>query len=129
METLILNAASQPVARVSCNQAKGGKTPEQARRKPLSVPVKPRKLPSMLRLTFHLAEGHAFELEELADSHHLLARQPRGSLEARCRVERVTGSTARRRVDMDHSGCPKGQCWALVQAAQDLGAPSGPFDE
>lgn len=35
-----------------CNQRKGGRTPEQARMKLLSVPVKPKKLPDTVRLTF-----------------------------------------------------------------------------
>lgn len=37
---------------VPCNQKKGGRTPEQARMRLLSVPVKPKTLPNTLRLTF-----------------------------------------------------------------------------
>lgn len=35
-----------------CNQHKGGRTPTQAKMKLLSVPVKPKRLPEALRLTF-----------------------------------------------------------------------------
>ncbi|MCU0698486.1 MAG: HNH endonuclease [Myxococcaceae bacterium] len=45
------------IACVPCNQAKGGRTPEQARM-PLKVkPVKPTKLPDSLRLTFRFEKG------------------------------------------------------------------------
>jgi 5-methylcytosine-specific restriction endonuclease McrA len=45
------------IACVPCNQAKGGRTPEQARM-PLKVkPVKPTKLPDALRLTFRFEKG------------------------------------------------------------------------
>ena len=37
---------------IPCNQKKGGRTPEQARMKLLSVPVKPKSLPDHIRLTF-----------------------------------------------------------------------------
>jgi len=37
---------------VPCNQKKGGRTPEQAGMRLLSAPVKPKKLPDTLRLTF-----------------------------------------------------------------------------
>lgn len=40
------------IACVPCNQKKGGRTPVQAGMKLLSVPVKPKKLPDTLRLTF-----------------------------------------------------------------------------
>lgn len=36
----------------ACNQKKGGRTPDQAKMKLLSVPVKPKKLPDHLRITF-----------------------------------------------------------------------------
>ena len=35
-----------------CNQRKGGRTPQQANMKPLSWPVKPKKLPNVFFLTF-----------------------------------------------------------------------------
>lgn len=35
-----------------CNQKKGGRTPEQAGMKLLSIPVKPKSLPDTIRLTF-----------------------------------------------------------------------------
>lgn len=40
-----------------CNQKKGGRTPEQARMKLLSMPVKPKKLPDTVRLTFTYQKG------------------------------------------------------------------------
>ncbi len=42
---------------VPCNQRKGGRTPEQARMALLSRPVKPRKLPETVRLTFTFQKG------------------------------------------------------------------------
>jgi 5-methylcytosine-specific restriction endonuclease McrA len=45
------------IACVPCNQKKGGRTPEQARMKLLSVPVKPAKLPQTLRMTFVFQKG------------------------------------------------------------------------
>lgn len=42
---------------VPCNQKKGGRTPEQANMKLLTVPVKPKKLPDTLRLTFTFHKG------------------------------------------------------------------------
>lgn len=45
------------IACVPCNQAKGGKTPAQARMKLLTSPVKPTKLPDTLRLTFTWSKG------------------------------------------------------------------------
>ena len=40
------------IACVPCNQKKGGRTPDQAGMRLLTVPVKPKKLPDTLRLTF-----------------------------------------------------------------------------
>jgi len=40
-----------------CNQKKGGRTPEQAHMKLLSTPVKPKKLPDTVRLTFTYQKG------------------------------------------------------------------------
>lgn len=45
------------IACVPCNQHKGGRTPEQAKMKLLSVPVKPKKLPDTVRLTFTFQKG------------------------------------------------------------------------
>lgn len=45
------------IACVPCNQSKGGRTPAQARLKLLSVPVKPKKLPESVRLTFTFQKG------------------------------------------------------------------------
>ena len=45
------------IACVPCNQHKGGRTPEQARMKMLSVPVKPKRLPDALTLTFAFQKG------------------------------------------------------------------------
>lgn len=45
------------IACVACNQKKGGRTPEQARMKLKTVPVKPHKLPDTLRLTFSWDKG------------------------------------------------------------------------
>lgn len=45
------------IACVPCNQAKGGKTPAQARMKLRVTPVKPTKLPDTLRLTFSWSKG------------------------------------------------------------------------
>lgn len=45
------------IACVPCNQAKGGKTPEQAGMKLLSTPVKPKKLPDSIRMTFTFTKG------------------------------------------------------------------------
>lgn len=45
------------IACVPCNQRKGGRTPEQARMTLLSVPVKPKKLPDSLKLTFTWQKG------------------------------------------------------------------------
>jgi 5-methylcytosine-specific restriction endonuclease McrA len=45
------------IACVSCNQRKGGRTPEQAKMKLLSVPVKPKRLPEALRFTFTFDKG------------------------------------------------------------------------
>lgn len=40
-----------------CNQGKGGRTPEQAKMKLLSVPVRPKKLDETFRLTFSWKPG------------------------------------------------------------------------
>ncbi len=46
------------IACTPCNQKKGGRTPEQAHMKLLSVPVKPKKLPeNTVRLTFAYQKG------------------------------------------------------------------------
>ncbi len=45
------------IACVPCNQAKGGRTPQQARMALRSVPVKPKKLPDSVRLTFMFQKG------------------------------------------------------------------------
>jgi len=45
------------IACVPCNQRKGGRTPEQARMLLLNRPVKPKKLPDTLRLTFFFEQG------------------------------------------------------------------------
>ncbi|MEW6432205.1 MAG: HNH endonuclease [Myxococcota bacterium] len=45
------------IACVPCNQAKGGKTPAQARMTLRTAPVKPTKLPDTLRLTFTWSKG------------------------------------------------------------------------
>lgn len=45
------------IACVPCNQAKGGRTPEQARMRLLSVPVKPKKLSDSVKLTFTFQKG------------------------------------------------------------------------
>jgi 5-methylcytosine-specific restriction endonuclease McrA len=45
------------IACVPCNQRKGGRTPEQARMKLLSVPVKPTRLPEGTHLTFIFQKG------------------------------------------------------------------------
>lgn len=42
---------------VPCNQKKGGRTPEQAKMHLLSQPVKPKKLPDTVRLTFTYQKG------------------------------------------------------------------------
>lgn len=42
---------------VPCNQKKGGRTPEQAKMVLLSQPVKPKKLPDTVRLTFTYRKG------------------------------------------------------------------------
>lgn len=45
------------IACVPCNQVKGGRTPDQAKMKLLSVPAKPSKLPQSVRLTFTWTKG------------------------------------------------------------------------
>lgn len=45
------------IACVPCNQTKGGRTPEQARMRLHSVPVRPKRLPDILRLTFTFEKG------------------------------------------------------------------------
>lgn len=45
------------IACVPCNQKKGGRTPEQARMALLSTPVKPKKLPDTVRVTFTYQKG------------------------------------------------------------------------
>lgn len=45
------------IACVPCNQRKGGRTPDQAKMKLKTVPVKPTKLPETLRLTFAFQKG------------------------------------------------------------------------
>jgi 5-methylcytosine-specific restriction endonuclease McrA len=45
------------IACVPCNQRKGGRTPEQASMRLAQVPVKPKKLPDTLRLTFTWQKG------------------------------------------------------------------------
>ena len=42
---------------VGCNQKKGGKTPEQAGMKLLSVPVRPKKLPEHIRISLAFRHG------------------------------------------------------------------------
>jgi 5-methylcytosine-specific restriction endonuclease McrA len=45
------------IACVPCNQGKGGRTPEQARMGLRSVPVRPKKLPESIRITFTFQKG------------------------------------------------------------------------
>lgn len=45
------------IACLPCNQHKGGRTPEQARMRLLSVPAKPKHLPEALRMTFTFQKG------------------------------------------------------------------------
>jgi 5-methylcytosine-specific restriction endonuclease McrA len=45
------------MACVPCNQKKGGRTPEQARMKLATRPVKPARLPDALRLTLSFQKG------------------------------------------------------------------------
>jgi 5-methylcytosine-specific restriction endonuclease McrA len=45
------------IACVPCNQTKGGRTPDQARMQLKSTPVKPKRLPEALRLTFGFEKG------------------------------------------------------------------------
>lgn len=45
------------IACVPCNQKKGGRTPDQARMKLKVLPVKPTKLPDVVRLTFTWDKG------------------------------------------------------------------------
>lgn len=45
------------IACVPCNQHKGGRTPEQAKMKLKTVPVKPSKLPDSVRITFAFHKG------------------------------------------------------------------------
>lgn len=45
------------IACFTCNQKKGGRTPEQAAMRLAKVPVKPKKLPDTLRLTFLYEKG------------------------------------------------------------------------
>ncbi len=45
------------IACVPCNQKKGGRTPEQAKMKLKTVPVKPTRLPDGVRLTFAFQKG------------------------------------------------------------------------
>lgn len=44
------------IACYACNQKKGCKTPEQAKMKLLTQPIKPKKLPDTLRLTFQVTK-------------------------------------------------------------------------
>lgn len=45
------------IACFACNQMKGGRTPEQAGMRLATTPVKPRKLPDTVRLTFTYEKG------------------------------------------------------------------------
>lgn len=45
------------IACVPCNQRKGGRTPEQANMKLLSVPMRPKSLPEGIRMTFAFQKG------------------------------------------------------------------------
>jgi len=45
------------IACVGCNQRKGGRTPEQAGMRLSTAPVRPTKLPDVLRLTFTFQKG------------------------------------------------------------------------
>lgn len=45
------------IACVPCNQRKGGRTPEQAKMALLTQPVKPKKLPDTVRMTFTYQKG------------------------------------------------------------------------
>ena len=45
------------IACVPCNQHKGGRTPDQARMKLTTAPVKPKKLPDTLRFTITFEKG------------------------------------------------------------------------
>lgn len=45
------------IACVICNQRKGGRTPEQANMRLLTKPVRPKKLPDALRMTFTWEKG------------------------------------------------------------------------
>lgn len=42
---------------ISCNQKKGGRTPEQATMKLRSIPVKPKRLPEAFRVSFTFRQG------------------------------------------------------------------------
>jgi 5-methylcytosine-specific restriction endonuclease McrA len=45
------------IACVACNQKKGGRSPQEARMKLISNPVRPKKLPDTMRLTFLWEKG------------------------------------------------------------------------
>lgn len=45
------------IACVPCNQRKGGRTPEQARMKLATIPVRPKRLPDTFQLTFVFQKG------------------------------------------------------------------------
>jgi 5-methylcytosine-specific restriction endonuclease McrA len=45
------------IACVSCNQRKGGRTPEQAGMKLVMKPVRPKKLPEVIQMTFTWQKG------------------------------------------------------------------------
>jgi hypothetical protein len=45
------------IACVPCNQRKGGRTPDQAGMRLAMAPVRPTKLPDVLRLTFSFQKG------------------------------------------------------------------------
>ena len=45
------------IACIPCNQRKGGRTPEQAGMKALSVPMRPKKLPDHLKIQFSWTPG------------------------------------------------------------------------
>lgn len=54
---------------MSCNQRKGNRTPEQAKMKLLSVPVRPKKLPTHMNITVQWRKGDPLTWKDWLTSH------------------------------------------------------------
>ena len=58
------------IACMDCNQRKGNRTPEQAKMKLLTIPVRPKKLPEHMHITVQWRKGDPVSWKDWLASHH-----------------------------------------------------------